>query len=104
MTETTDETRRYSIIATRPHYAHLSEELLRQTLRDASSVFTEYVHCPDPGAVADTLIVDIASIRLNMMGAEGSTSASEGDISRSWEELPPAIRTRLNSYRRPLYL
>ena len=87
----------------RPQYSHLTDELLLAELEEAADVFEEYTNRPDPGEEADSVIVEIACIRLNMLGAEGSSSASEGDISRAWDALPETLRMRMDRWRRPLW-
>lgn len=87
----------------RPHYAHLTDELVLQVLEESSQAFEDYCNRPDPGTAADSVIVEMACIRLNMLGAEGSSSASEGGVSRTWDTMPETLRARLDAFRRPMW-
>lgn len=94
---------RLASLCLRPQYAHLSDELKQQVLEDAVRDFEAYTNRADPGAEADSVIVELACIRLNMMGAEGTSSATEGGVSRAWDALPENLRTRMDAWRRPMW-
>ena len=89
-------------IRARPQYQHLDDSICMTMLDEASLDFEAYTNRPDPGRQADSVIVEIACIKLNMLGAEGSSSASEGDVSRSWDALPESLRVRMDRWRRPM--
>lgn len=94
---------RLPMLRTRPQYGHLSDELCLQILREAALDFEAYTNRSDPGAEADSVILELACIKLNMLGAEGTTSASEGDISRAWDTIPESLKLRMDRWRRPLW-
>lgn len=87
----------------RPQYSHLSDDLCLQILDEARADFEAYTNRPDPGEEADSVIIELACIKLNMLGAEGSSSASEGDVSRAWDAIPESLKLRMDRWRRPLW-
>lgn len=89
-------------ITDRPQYAHLDEYLIQSVLEEAVLDFEAYTNREDPGARADSCIIELACIKLNMMGAEGSSGASEGDVSRTWDAIPESLKLRMDGFRRPL--
>ena len=46
------------------------------------------------------LIVQLAIVFYNKLGIEGETSHGEGGISRSFDDLPPALAKELQAFRR----
>ncbi|MBQ7701535.1 MAG: hypothetical protein IJT54_03940 [Candidatus Methanomethylophilaceae archaeon] len=89
-----------SIIRLRPQTKGMKDDHIIGILHMASSFYEEYTRTEDTGADLDALIVDIATIDINMAGAEGTSSANEGGISRTWSRLPDDVRSRLNARRR----
>lgn len=87
----------------RPQYGHLSDDLCIQILDEARLDFEAYTNRPDPGDEADSVIIELASIKLNMLGGEGSSAASEGDVSRTWDAIPESLKLRMDRWRRPLW-
>lgn len=95
-----DDLRRRALLSAKPQTAGMTDEQLLSFLRLASAFYQEYTRSEDPGEEVDALIVDIATIDVNMAGAEGSTMASEGGISRTWSRLPEDVKARLKARRR----
>lgn len=96
-------TSRLPLLRSRPQYAHLSDDICMAVLDEASLDFEAYTNHADPGRAADSVVVELACIKLNMLGAEGSSSASEEGISRSWDVLPESLRIRMDRWRRPVF-
>lgn len=88
-------------VAARPTYAALGSNLIQAASEEALQVFADYTARTSVPDSALSVLVDIACIRLSMAGAEGSSSASEGGISRTWDSLPTSLRDRMDYYRRP---
>jgi len=95
-----DDLRRTALIRMRPQTNGMKDDHLIGILRMASCFYEEYTRTEDTGEDIDALIVDIATVDINMAGAEGSTSASEGGIARTWSRLPEDVRIRLKARRR----
>jgi len=85
----------------RPTYSALSTEWVDAVCAEAMGVFCDYTHRAEVPDSALSVLVDLACIRLSMAGAEGSSSASEGGMSRTWDALPQSLRDRMDAYRRP---
>lgn len=100
MMDRADMGRRLQRLMKRPLLAEKPTEYLEVLLDDALSVFLEYTHriC-DPGEPVDALLCRMVVVWTNMEGAEGSTSAEDGDIKRTWEALPSDIQRSLKHYR-----
>lgn len=97
--------RRLVRFKSKPSASGKSDVYLMAELTNALDAFLQYCHrTDDPGEPIDTLIVDIAVISVNMAGAEGSSSASEGGISRSWDGMPSSLQSRINAWRLPVGL
>ncbi len=91
------------LVVLRPTYASLDSEWIASACAEAMEVFCDYTNRASD-AIPDTalsVLADIACIRLSMAGAEGSSSASEGGQSRTWDMLPQSLRDRMDRYRRP---
>lgn len=86
-------------VEVRPAYAHLGDSLVESVIKEAEQVFLTYTRRLTVPEGAAALVQDIAMVRLNMMGAEGSTSASEGDVSRTWDALPATLAKLMSEYR-----
>lgn len=92
--------RRLQRLMKRPLLAEKPTEYLEVLLDDALSCFCEYTHRnADPGETVDSLLCRMAVVWANMEGAEGTTSAADGDISRTWDALPSDIQRSLKNYR-----
>lgn len=92
--------RRLARLKNQPLLSMKGDEYLMELLRRASESFESYCNRTDPGERVDGLICRLATAWSNQEGAEGSTSASEGGISRTWEGVPTDIREEMTSYRR----
>jgi hypothetical protein len=82
--------------------ADYDDDFLTLMIEDATRAFEDYCNRPDPGASADSIICEMATIMVNREGAEGSGSAEEGGgIKRTWEggTLPEDILKRLKPFR-----
>ena len=90
-----------ALVVLRPTYSALSSEWVDSACEEAMGVFCDYTHRTDVPDSALSVLVDLACIRLSMAGAEGSSSASEGGMSRTWDALPQSLRDRMDAYRRP---
>lgn len=85
----------------RTAYSALPAVTVAAACEEALQVFADYTARTSVPDSALSVLVDIACIRLSMAGAEGSSSASEGGMSRSWDALPQSLRDRMDYYRRP---
>lgn len=85
----------------RPQYAHMHDDTLEMAIDTAVGTFESYTNRADPGTEADSVIIELACIVLNRLGGEGSSSATEGGVSRSWDSLPESIRILMDRWRRP---
>ncbi len=95
---------RLAQLRARPQYDFLKDEVLEQALAEALQDFLNYTNRKaDPGDRADSAIIDIAAIKLNMLGAEGTSMVKEGETTRQWDVLPETLRLKLDSFRRPMF-
>lgn len=100
-----DALRRLAILKKKPSSSGKTEEYLLQELDNAVQSFSAYTsRTEDIGEEIDGIIVQIATIAINQAGAEGSSSASEGGISRSWSAIPPELQLQMNRWRLPVGL
>lgn len=99
-----DVQRRLARLRVQPTLPVKSDDYLMELLRRASESFCSYCNRDDPGERVDGLICRLATAWSNQEGAEGSTSASEGGISRAWEGIPSDILREMKSYRKVLGL
>ena len=90
------------LVELRPTYAALDPEWALSACAEAMQVFMDYTLRDSVPDSALSAVADIACIRLSMAGAEGSSSASEGGMSRTWDALPQSLRDRMDRYRRPM--
>lgn len=81
--------------------ADYPDDFLTLMIEDATQAYEDYCNRPDPGESADAVICEIATVMVNREGAEGSGSAEEGSMKRSWEggSLPEDILKRLKPFR-----
>ena len=82
--------------------ADYPDDYLMLILEDASRAYQDYCNREDPGESADSIICEIATVWVNREGVEGSDSASEGTMSRTWAggALPEDIQKRLKPFRK----
>lgn len=98
-----DALRRLASLKQKPSASGKSEEYLLNELQNAFYVFSDYTtRAVDPGQSIDGIIVDLTTISINQAGAEGSSSASEGGISRTWSSIPEELKLRMNRWRLPI--
>lgn len=98
-----DALRRLAILKKKPSASGKADEYLEQELENATAVFLQYTAREnDPGQYVDIIIVDLTTISINQAGAEGSSSASEGGISRTWSSIPEELKLRMNRWRLPI--
>ena len=71
-----------------------------QALEDAEETVLDFIGRDKLPARLDSVVVELAVIAYNKLGAEGASSRSEGGISISFDDLPPDIRKRLDNYPR----
>ena len=102
MTEDTEAnlTRRLARLKVQPIMATKTDDYLTYLLKDAVDCFHEITHSEDPGEKVDGLMCRMVTGWADMEGAEGTTSASEGGLARTWEALPADVYKRLKTYRR----
>lgn len=95
---------RLAQLRARPQYVQLSDDLLETKLEEALQDFLVYTNrTKDPGEEVDSLIIEMAAIKLNMLGAEGSSSMSEQGMSRTWDSLPISLRALLDNKRKAVW-
>lgn len=101
MTTDTNITRRVERLRRRPTLKDKPQELLEVCLDDALAFFFEYTHrITDPGERVDSLICELAILKINAEGVENVKVAKEGEVEREWyETIPPMLLNRLKSYR-----
>lgn len=98
-----DLARRLSQFSARPTIAEMPMALREQLLEEAVSAFECYTRTADKGPSIDSIIVRLAVVSANKVGAEGSTKSGEGDIDRMFEnDIPAELKTAMNRYRRPV--
>lgn len=96
MTLTTD---RLAVLKSKPSMSGLDDAFLTAELDGASAEFLAYTHRLTDTADYDQPILLLAAIRVEMDGAEATTSAGEGGQSRSWVRWPPELKQMMNSWR-----
>ncbi len=95
---------RLAQLRSRPQYGFLPDDTLEHILEEALQDFLVYTNrTEDPGDRADSVIIDIAAIKLNMLGAEGTAMVKEGETTRQWDALPETLRLKMDSFRRPMF-
>lgn len=101
VTDSTALQRRLVRLKARRTTAGKPDAYLEGLLDDALETFLQITHrTADPGEGIDGLMVDMATHWSNMEGAEFTEGATEGDMSRTWTNLPDAIYKRMISYRK----
>lgn len=98
---TSDDKRRLSRLNKYPTLQEKPDDYLLILLEDARNHFLNFTHrSEDPGEAVDFIICQLAIVASNMEGVEGTTSAADGDISRTWDAVPPAIEKAMKSWRK----
>lgn len=97
-----DTERRLARLKLRPTLADKSDDFLVMSLEDSLAFFLDYTHrLNDPGQRVDSLICELAVLRINAEGVENVKHAVEGEVEREWyETIPPMLLPRLNAYRK----
>ena len=93
---------RVQALLTYPTMADYEVDYLERMVMDSESYIQAYCNRTDTdGDEWDAPIVRLAVVLVNRLGAEGSVSASEGGISRSWDggDIPSDIKTILKPRR-----
>ena len=96
-----DTARRLARLKLRPTLSEKTDEFLVMSLEDSLAFFLDYTHrMNDPGQRVDSLICELAVLRINAEGVENVKHAVEGEVEREWyETIPPMLLPRLNAYR-----
>lgn len=88
----------------RPQYGHLSDDLLTEMLDEALQDFYAYTNRrTDPGDAVDSIIIDMACVKLNALGIEGVKKAKDGEVEREYENLQEMQLRKLDSWRICMY-
>lgn len=100
-----DQNRRLMALRFRPHYDHIPDALIGQCLDGALGDFLSYTNRrEDPGQGADSIIIELACAKLNLMGVEGSKKAKDGEIEREVEKgVHEMTMRKLDAWRRPMW-
>lgn len=94
---------RLAQLSVRPQYAEITDTMKLTAVQEAEQMMSLYLNRDDPGEPVDAVVVEMACIRLNRLGAEGSSTVKEGDVMRAWELMPDSIKALLDAYRRPMW-
>ncbi len=88
----------------RPGISNLSEELLKDFIKDIFNDVAEYINLEEGiempiGCIS--VVKDLVVIKANKIGSEGISSESHEGVSQSYiDGMPKDIKTRLRRYRR----
>lgn len=75
------------------------DELLKLLLSDAKQEVLDYTRRKEMISELETVVLRLAVVYYNRIGAEGQSGHTEGGISRTFEtDIPPDLRRRLNRY------
>nr|DAF15069.1 MAG TPA: Head Tail Connector Protein [Caudoviricetes sp.] len=75
------------------------DELLKLLLSDATQEVLDYTRRKEMISELETVVLRLAVVYYNRIGAEGQSGHTEGGISRTFEtDIPPDLRRRLNRY------
>ena len=75
------------------------DELLKLLLSDATQEVLDYTRRKEVISELETVVLRLAVVYYNRIGAEGQSGHTEGGISRTFEtDIPPDLRRRLNRY------
>ena len=75
------------------------DELLTDLLADAHAVMLDYMNRSEMPPGLENTMVSLAAVFYNRLGTEGESARSEGDVHRTFCELPFDIAYRLDHYR-----
>lgn len=77
------------------------DALLTLLLEQQTQAALTYCNLTELPPALDGVVVNMAVVAYNRMGAEGESARSEGGVSRSFwpDDLPPSLRAALNRYR-----
>ena len=75
------------------------DDLLLALLQDAASLICNYTWQPSVPDGLHNAQVRIAVMLYNRLGAEGEKSRTEGDVTRSFDLLPPDLVREMQSHR-----
>ena len=76
-----------------------NEELINVQIEMAKNDILVETNRTEVPRTLESVIVDIAVIRINRMGSEGETSRNQGGVSVSYADLPDYIHKRVKNYR-----
>jgi hypothetical protein len=73
---------------------------VEQILSDKTDQVLDYIGRDTLPERLNSVVVELALFSYNKRGAEGEDARTEGGISRSFDDLPPDLRKRLENYPR----
>ena len=95
---------RLAKIRMRPQYGHMPDPLVRQMLDEALGDFLAYTNRDeDHGERADSIIIEMACAKLNLMGGEGSRRVKDGEVEREADTIQEMLLRKLDAWRRPMW-
>lgn len=98
-------TRRVAYLKSRDAYSMLEEPKLERAILEAFDTLKQHTSIMDDlGEELDTLLIDIASARLNLEGVEGMSALSENGVSISADVWNADLERRTWQYRTVLGL
>lgn len=90
-----DQVRRLGKMRVRQTLAMKSDAYLLALLDDARACFLDLTHRGvDPGERVDSIIIRIAVVYSNQEGAEGNSTAEDGELKREWADALPSDLTK----------
>ena len=88
----------------RPGISNLSEELLKDFIKDSFNDAAEYINLEkgaEMPAGCISIVKDLVVVKANRIGSEGISSESNEGVSQTYiDGIPKEIKTRLRRYRR----
>lgn len=91
---------RLQYLRMRPQYDHMEDDLLMRMLDEALGDFLAYTNRrEDPGDAADSLIIDMAAVKLNSLGIEGVKKGKDGELEREYKDINEMQLRKLDSWR-----
>lgn len=82
-----------------PDAENVSDALLLSLLRDAAALIRALTWRSSVPPELENAQLRLAVIFFNRMGMEGETDHTEGDVRRSQQDLPDALRREICAYR-----
>lgn len=73
---------------------------VEQIISDKTDQVLDYIGRDTLPERLNSVVVELALFSYNKRGAEGEDARTEGGISRSFDDLPPDLRKRLENYPR----